>query len=132
VATNRLRSFDAAVTRPGRFDALLFVGTPNLESRVRRLGERLPAAAAAATARPQITDVFRQVLIERWDKEARFCSFAENEALINFAREEARGNGNTPVDSTALKAKLGSKLDSLLKTATIQGQVREEYVVSEG
>jgi SpoVK/Ycf46/Vps4 family AAA+-type ATPase len=27
VATNRLRSFDAAVTRPGRFDMLLFVGT---------------------------------------------------------------------------------------------------------
>ena len=31
VATNRLRSFDAAVTRPGRFDLLLFVGTPNLQ-----------------------------------------------------------------------------------------------------
>lgn len=27
----RLRSFDAAVTRPGRFDLLLFVGTPNLD-----------------------------------------------------------------------------------------------------
>lgn len=33
VATNRLRSFDAAVTRPGRFDLLLFVGTPNLQVR---------------------------------------------------------------------------------------------------
>jgi len=125
VATNRLRSFDAAVTRPGRFDALLFVGTPNIESRVRRLGERLPASTAL-----QITDVFRQVLMERWDQEVRFCSFSENEALINFCREESRIN--SPVDSTALKAKLGSKLDGLLKTATIQGQVREEYVVSEG
>jgi SpoVK/Ycf46/Vps4 family AAA+-type ATPase len=37
VATNRLRSFDAAVTRPGRFDFLLFVGTPNLSSRELRL-----------------------------------------------------------------------------------------------
>lgn len=26
IATNRLRSFDAAVIRPGRFDAILFVG----------------------------------------------------------------------------------------------------------
>lgn len=33
VATNRLRSFDKAVTRPGRFDCLLFVGTPNRSSR---------------------------------------------------------------------------------------------------
>jgi hypothetical protein len=49
VATNRLRSFDAAVTRPGRFDFLLFVGTPNLVSREKRLvsrleGTRLPVA----------------------------------------------------------------------------------------
>ena len=41
VATNRLRSFDAAVTRPGRFDILLFVGTPNLLSREKRLESRL-------------------------------------------------------------------------------------------
>lgn len=41
VATNRLRSFDAAVTRPGRFDFLLFVGTPNLLSRENRLEARL-------------------------------------------------------------------------------------------
>ena len=41
VATNRLRSFDAAVTRPGRFDFLLFVGTPNLQSREKRLESRL-------------------------------------------------------------------------------------------
>jgi ATP-dependent 26S proteasome regulatory subunit len=27
IATNRLRSFDAAVIRPGRFDALVFVGS---------------------------------------------------------------------------------------------------------
>lgn len=26
IATNRLRSFDAAVIRPGRFDAIVFVG----------------------------------------------------------------------------------------------------------
>ena len=123
VATNRLRSFDAAVTRPGRFDALLFVGTPNMESRVRRLGERLPAATAQ-----QVIDSFKSVLAERWDGEARFCSFAENEALINFAREEAR---SPSIDSAALKAKLGNKLDGLLRTATIQGQVREEYVASE-
>merc|ERR1711871_434296 len=37
IATNRLRSFDAAVIRPGRFDLLLFVGTPNLSARKERL-----------------------------------------------------------------------------------------------
>ena len=33
LATNRLRAFDSAITRPGRFDMQLFVGTPNLDSR---------------------------------------------------------------------------------------------------
>jgi hypothetical protein len=37
------------------------------------------------------------------------------EALINFAREEAR---SPSIDSAALKAKLGNKLDGLLRTAT--------------
>ena len=115
VATNRLRSFDAAVTRPGRFDALLFVGTPNLQSRVRRLQER--------GAAPAVVEAFTAVLKERWDAEARFCSFAENEQLINFARTAG---------SDGLNDKISAKLDGLLKTATIQGQVREEYTSSEG
>jgi len=127
VATNRLRSFDAAVTRPGRFDALLFVGTPNMESRMRRLGDRLPASAASSQ---KALEAFEAVLKERWNDEARFCSFAENEALINFARDEARVAGDN-CDKEALKNKIGAKLDGLLKTATIQGPVRDEYISSE-
>jgi SpoVK/Ycf46/Vps4 family AAA+-type ATPase len=34
IATNRLRAFDSAVIRPGRFDMQLFVGTPNLKSQI--------------------------------------------------------------------------------------------------
>jgi len=45
VATNRLRSFDAAVTRPGRFDVLLFVGTPSLAARSKRLAGKLKTAS---------------------------------------------------------------------------------------
>lgn len=51
VATNRLRSFDAAVTRPGRFDFLLFVGTPNLQSREKRLESRLEGTRMAPAKR---------------------------------------------------------------------------------
>ena len=51
VATNRLRSFDAAVTRPGRFDFLLFVGTPNLMSREKRLVSRLEGTRLSAVQR---------------------------------------------------------------------------------
>ena len=84
VATNRLRSFDAAVTRPGRFDMVLFVGTPNLESRVKRLQEKLKTARIQLSLEEaqMVVDCFTQVLEENWDR-MRFMTFAENEALIN-------------------------------------------------
>jgi ATPase family associated with various cellular activities (AAA) len=55
VATNRLRSFDAAVTRPGRFDFLLFVGTPNLQSREKRLESRLEGTRMTPAKRLDIS-----------------------------------------------------------------------------
>ena len=58
VATNRLRSFDAAVTRPGRFDFLLFVGTPNLSSREKRLVSRLEGTRLTAVKRYYILFYF--------------------------------------------------------------------------
>merc|ERR1712125_235937 len=47
LATNRLRAFDAAVIRPGRFDLQLFVGTPNLESRVILLQQALSSSSSS-------------------------------------------------------------------------------------
>ncbi|EED87129.1 predicted protein, partial [Thalassiosira pseudonana CCMP1335] len=41
LATNRLRAFDSAIIRPGRFDLQLFVGTPNLDARVVQLRSQL-------------------------------------------------------------------------------------------
>ncbi|CAJ1963480.1 unnamed protein product [Cylindrotheca closterium] len=41
IATNRLDAFDSAITRPGRIDMTLFVGTPNLESRVTQFRQQL-------------------------------------------------------------------------------------------
>ena len=61
VATNRLRSFDAAVTRPGRFDFLLFVGTPNLSSREKRLVSRLEGTRLTAAKRYYILFYFFKI-----------------------------------------------------------------------
>ncbi|KAL3934152.1 MAG: hypothetical protein SGBAC_010064 [Bacillariaceae sp.] len=44
IATNRLDVFDSAITRPGRIDMTLFVGTPNLESRVIQFRQQLTRA----------------------------------------------------------------------------------------
>lgn len=141
VATNRLRSFDAAVTRPGRFDMLLFVGTPNMSSRIKRLTQKLDGVIwPEKEVRTRAIECFTQVLKERW-AEARFLSFAENEALINFVLDLFRGaSGDAAKDANAdsvsaadgnRKAQLMAKVDSVLRTSTIQGSVKEEYVISE-
>jgi hypothetical protein len=62
VATNRLRSFDAAVTRPGRFDFLLFVGTPNLQSREKRLESRLEGTRMTPAKRLDISSQLPLIL----------------------------------------------------------------------
>ena len=46
IATNRLHAFDKAITRPGRFDMQIFVGAPNLESRIVQLRQKLSAVTA--------------------------------------------------------------------------------------
>jgi len=46
LATNRLRAFDVAIIRPGRFDMQLFVGTPNLESRIIQFKQQLQRATS--------------------------------------------------------------------------------------
>lgn len=51
IATNRLAALDAAVTRPGRFDLQLFVGTPNLPSRLGRFRARLDATSLDEAAK---------------------------------------------------------------------------------
>mmetsp|Transcript_1237 Transcript_1237/g.2525 ORF Transcript_1237/g.2525 Transcript_1237/m.2525 type:complete len:841 (+) Transcript_1237:169-2691(+) len=68
LATNRLRAFDAAITRPGRFDMQLFVGTPNLEARVIQLRQKL--ADVAAVPRPvqeEAVVAYREFLASVWD-----------------------------------------------------------------
>ena len=128
VATNRLRSFDAAVTRPGRFDMLLFVGTPNKQARIDRLAKKLQLAGGGGGGAGDnlllLLECFSSVLDERWP-ELRFFTFAENEALVNYALV-LPGAG-----ADSIKALLSSKIDSILRTATIQGQVKEEYTSSE-
>ena len=88
VATNRLRSFDAAVVRPGRFDLLLFVGTPNRSSRMARLSSKLENAGLPEDRRKAAEDLVDSYMERHWDS-MRFFTFAENEALLKYVTEMA-------------------------------------------
>eukprot|EP01038_Epipyxis_sp_PR26KG_P004845 gene4845-6792_t len=123
VATNRLRSFDAAVIRPGRFDMLLFVGTPNLDARVKRLETKLISTSISPTEQHNAVRLFREYHNIYWDN-CRFLTFAENESLLTTVIDLAK-RGMLTEDA------IDQKVKSLLKTSTIQGTVKQEYIASE-
>jgi len=123
VATNRLRSFDAAVTRPGRFDMLLFVGTPNLSARLQRLSSKLLNVRLPVEAKEKAAALVSDYMEARWDS-LRFFTFAENEALLNACVDFAvRGELSRTVISNIA--------NNIMRTATIQGAVKDDYLASE-
>ena len=127
VATNRIRSFDAAVTRPGRFDSLLFVGTPNLKSREKRLKSRLMEVSSRLTLEQQsdVIEAWTNFMQVHWQDKTRFLTFAENEALMNTVVENA-------VNRVSITPEfLEKELNDLIRTSTIQGNVRDEYKLNE-
>lgn len=46
-ATNRRDVLDPALTRPGRFDRIIYVGKPDFDGRIEILKARLPLAGCA-------------------------------------------------------------------------------------
>eukprot|EP01041_Mallomonas_annulata_P009233 gene9233-19148_t len=123
VATNRLRSFDAAVTRPGRFDMLLFVGTPNLAARDVRIGNKLLSSRLSVEEQEKARTTAREFMDSRWET-MRFLTFAESDAFANAVVELAsRGE----LSRETLVARFGI----IQRTSTIQGAIREDYLASE-
>ena len=148
IATNRLTSLDAAVTRPGRFDLQLFVGTPNLPARMMRFEGKLndlsppprPDSASAAMA------AFEGLLRRRWATDAMFLTFLETERLAadaaalvgarNAAAVAAAGGSGDGAaeeeDSLPLDEAFEGLLDAQSGTMTVRGSVRDEFLESRG
>lgn len=77
VATNRLRAFDSAITRRGRFDMQLFTGTPNLESRVIQFQEKLAGVGLEDEVKDQAIESYRSFLEEVWAQDAMYMNYLE-------------------------------------------------------
>jgi len=133
VATNRLRSFDAAVTRPGRFDMILLVGTPAMQDRLKRIEKKLQAAGVADVMMRQfdveqetVKEVPAMVIVQelfhsKWEEHIRFLNFAENEEFSDGVVQLIRSKKLAKESFSAL-------LSQAMETATIQGPVRTEYL----
>ncbi len=132
IATNRLLALDAAVTRPGRFDLQLCVGTPNLAARMGRFGTRardrgLDADLGACAAR-----AFESMLQRRWEAEAQFLTFLETERLAAEAVALAASYSTDPDDDLGaeLETRFDELLDSQVDVMTVRGPVREDFLSS--
>lgn len=144
IATNRLAALDAAVTRPGRFDLQLFVGTPNLRARVGRMRARLAAALQACDEQAcgaeeesggeqVLMEAFEAVLSSRWDATARYMTFLETEklaadsiALYMTARTQPQ------LAQPELEEAIERLLSAQAAVMTVRGSVRDDFDSSMG
>ena len=77
IATNRLRAFDAAITRRGRFDMQLFVGTPNLESRMLQFQLKLSEIKGLKKLKASALEIYRTFLKSEWSEDAMYMNYLE-------------------------------------------------------
>jgi SpoVK/Ycf46/Vps4 family AAA+-type ATPase len=124
VATNRLRAFDSAITRQGRFDLQLFVGTPNLESRVVQFQEKLAGVAVHEAAKKQAIQTYKDFLASVWKQDAMFMNYLEG---VQFASACASiVASRQPLGLPEMEAILQKQVAVM----TVRGSARNEYMAS--
>lgn len=124
LATNRLRAFDSAITRPGRFDLQLFVGTPNLQSRCILFQQQLSKISVESVVKEEAMKNYRSFLLSSWNETAMFMNYLEG---VQFARACAAivGNGKELTQET-----MATLLATQATVMTVRGSVRDEFIAS--
>lgn len=125
VATNRLRAFDTAITRPGRFDIQLFVGTPNLNSRCIQFQQKLATTVVLdEKTKGKALSSYTTFLESVWTQDAMFMNYLEG---LQFA--------STCADIVASGDELTEEAMSLIlknqaAVMTVRGSARDEVIAS--
>jgi SpoVK/Ycf46/Vps4 family AAA+-type ATPase len=126
LATNRLRAFDSAIIRPGRFDMQLFVGTPNLSARTMLFRSQLASVPVAQDAKDEAEKSLTSFLSSVWEEDIMFFNYLES---LQFASAcaDVVAKGNELTEDT-----MATILKAQTKVMTVRGAVREEFVASMG
>ncbi|CAJ1951994.1 unnamed protein product [Cylindrotheca closterium] len=126
LATNRLRAFDSAVIRPGRFDMQLFVGTPNLEAKVLQLRTKMASMPISKETKKRTEEKFRSFLESAWEKDAMFMNYLEGIQFATTCANIVATQGEEGLTEEAMSV----ILDTQAAVMTARGAVREEYLAS--
>ena len=126
LATNRLRAFDSAIIRPGRFDMQLFVGTPNLDARVVLFRNQLAPVPVSQDIKDEAERSFKSFLLSVWKEDAMFFNYLEALQYASACADVVAGSNKLTEETMA------AVLKSQAVVMTVRGAVREEYVASMG
>jgi len=124
LATNRLRAFDSAITRPGRFDMQLFVGTPNLEARVIMFRQRLASIPLSPEEKEAAIGKYTAFLESVWTENAMFMNYLEGKQYANAIGDIVASGAELTNEEMA------SILNTQAAVMTVRGPVRDEYKAS--
>jgi SpoVK/Ycf46/Vps4 family AAA+-type ATPase len=124
LATNRLRAFDTAITRPGRFDLSLFVGTPNLEAKMKLFRNALSSIAVDDVLKASAEKSYHEFLKSVWEEDAMFMNYLEGlQYATSIAKIVASGSALT-------HEILSSFMKSQSAVMTLRFSLRDEYKAS--
>ncbi len=134
LATNRLRAFDAAIIRPGRFDIQLFVGTPNLEARVILLRQALASIDMHENEKQteKIIATYREFLLSVWTEDAMFMNYLEGKQFASRVASMVETSRRLGGEGILDEAELARILAQQAAVMTARGSVREEYQAQMG
>jgi len=124
LATNRLRAFDSAITRPGRFDLQLFVGTPNLDAKCIMLVNKLSLGGFDEDVKQTALAVYREFLTERWTDDVMFMNYLEGLQFASSCADLLAREGELKKES------MEHILSKQANVMTVRGSARDEYVTS--
>jgi len=125
LATNRLRAFDSAITRPGRFDMQLFVGTPNLEARCIQLRQKLDGIGGLKEEiKTDAIQKYKSFLQDVWTQDAMFMNYLEGLQFATTCADIVASN------DTLSNVVMSDILSTQATVMTVRGTVREEFIAS--
>lgn len=125
LATNRLRAFDAAIIRPGRFDMQLFVGTPNLAARLILLEQALNKVTNISQEdKLKSLETYKEFLRAHWsiDGDVMFMNYLEGKQFASSVASIVTSGRELEHDELELI------LTQQAAVMTARGSVREEYI----
>jgi len=134
--TNRIRAVDAAITRAGRFDMVVFVGSPSLNDRISMLRSEMKKAGmvdegdsvvmdSVVTA---VEDAYRQGWVENGFK---YLTYLENSKVIDGVLKIVGKSKSTSTNHFKVDHAKNILLEQTEKM-TVRDDVLDEYVATEG